>query len=102
MEPLDPGMPGGLEQRLRPDDVRAEKERWIKDAAAVMGLRREIHDYVRSMLLEHVGEERRVGDVTTDEGVLIYISGLDIGERTGVARARGEVVGHDLVGGGLV
>src|SRR5687767_844293 len=71
MEASDLRVPSGLKQRLRTHHIRAEEQGGIKNGAAVVGLRREVDDYVRPLALQDVGQQSSVAYVPADETIAI-------------------------------
>ena len=67
VEALDAVATRGLEQQLRPDDVRSREQSRIEDREAVVRLRGEVDDDVDLVLRERAHGEVEVGDVALDE-----------------------------------
>ncbi len=76
MEALDAHIPGRLQQRLRPEHVRAEEPAWVDDGETVVGLGCEVHDDVDATSRDQCPDKPEVADVALYELDAV----LDVGE----------------------
>ncbi len=99
MEAWYPGGARGLEEHLRPEDVRPHEGRRIEGRPAVVPLRGEVHDRVGPQRRRRVRDERRAGDGAVHEGVAVGVRALDVRERRAIAGVGEEIEVRDLVVG---
>jgi hypothetical protein len=67
MEPGDAPLTGGFEERLRPEDVRAEEQTRVEYRQTVVRLGCEVHDHVNTVVAEQEVDEIELTDVALDE-----------------------------------
>ena len=93
MEALDPGRARRVEERLRPEDVRAEEPRRVDHGERVVRLGGEVDDGVDVVLPQRRLGEVAVADVALDEDDPL----LDGRQALAVPRVREQVVDDDVV-----
>ncbi len=95
MEALDARRARCVQQRLRPEDVRAEEPGRVDDGERVVGLGREVHDDLGAVLPKRRLGELPIADVPLDE----RDPALDRRKVLAIPGVREQVVDHDLVAG---
>ena len=97
VETPDTGLPGRLEHRLGPEDVRAEEEARVEHGQRVVRLGGEVDDGVDPLAPQRLLGGDRIADVPLDEDDPV----LDVGQAGSVAGVGEDVVDDHMVLGVL-